>query len=277
MKNPRVLESRISGGAWNEAGTWTDKGTGSDAISAPTSTDIVYIIKDHEIIIPDNSNPSAGQVIFKPSNENQTPKLVIGSGNGPATFEWKKIQGKDDYYLTEGSSFGEVSGRGHIQVNGTTLPSANYTAFLRQEGAIMEYASGTAFTLPVNSSVTFIGNNVPSNVTTVLSTFNEYPTLRISGGGTKTGAGIDLVIHEDLQVNSDFVLSGGANGNIRVLRDVAVNAANLLLPGARNREFKVEGNVLVSGGGEWGISGNGNDGILHQVNLEGDLRWRMEG
>ena len=145
------------------------------------------------------------------------------------------------------------------------------TAFLRQEGAqwstpqVLHLLCRLILLLPLS------GNNVPSNGTTVLSTFNEYPTLRISGGGTKTGADIDLVIHEDLQVNSDFELSGGANGNIRVLRDVAVNAANLLLPGARNREFKVEGNVLVSGGGEWGISGNGNNGILHQVNLEGDL------
>src|SRR5690554_5609701 len=272
VKNPRVLESRNGGGEWNEPGSWTDKGTGNVANSAPTSTDIVYIIEDHEINIPDDSNPSAGQVIFKPSDDSQTPKLVIGTGNSPAKFTWTKIQGQTyDYVYNSGSSFGEVSGRGHIQVNGTTLPSANYTAFLRQEGAIMEYASATAFTLPVNSSVTFTGTNGPSNGPTVLSTFNEYPTLRISGGGTKTGADIDLVIHEDLQVNSDFVLSGEDNGNIRVLRDVAVNAANLLLPGAGNRAFKVEGNVLVSGGGEWGISGNGNNGILHQVNLEGDL------
>src|SRR5690554_3364467 len=272
VKNPRVLESRNGGGEWNEPGSWTDKGTGNVANSAPTSTDIVYIIEDHEINIPDDSNPSAGQVIFKPSDDSQTPKLVIGTGNSPAEFKWTNIQGQTyDYVYTSGSSFGEVSGRGHIQVNGTTLPSANYTAFLRQEGAIMEYASATAFTLPVNSSVTFTGTNGPSNGPTVLSTFNEYPTLRISGGGTKTGADIDLVIHEDLQVNSDFVLSGEDNGNIRVLRDVAVNAANLLLPEARNRAFKVEGNVLVSGGGEWGISGNGNNGILHQVNLEGDL------
>ena len=268
VKNPRILYSVITG-SWDDENSWSTTIGGSGGVNPPTETDIVYIIDNHVITIGDSLGARAGQLIFKPSDEIQSPKLVIGAGNGPASFIWDKRQGTTAYYYDTGSSFGEVSGRGHIEVQGTTLPSANYTAFLRQEGAVFEYSNGDNMSLPSASVANYSG----TGGTKTLSDLNEYPTLLISGAGTKTGANADLLIHENLEVtgaNTYFSLSASAKGDIRVNGDVLIHDGGWLqLPGVGARKLTVKGDVVISNGQF--VIREGTEGVNHKIYLEGDF------
>jgi hypothetical protein len=150
-----------------------------------------------------------GSTIVNDANSRLAPTTTINSG------------GTLDMAATTGNNLGTVSGSGLLRVNGISLPSGTYTAFVTATGGTIEYynTGGT-----INSALTTTYNNLifSNSSTTTDATFTTNTDLTVNGtlNITQTGAGrtvtweINSATQRTMTIIGDATVS--ASGRIRV-------------------------------------------------------------
>lgn len=203
---------------------------------------------NHTIII--DSNDDVSQIEIKGKSE-----TGISSGN-PPTLQMTNV-GTD-------SNIDVIKGKGRVLSTDCSVPSSDFSQFCNNTEAIFEYSGGT--NLPV---ATYYKNFW--GTTYKLYDLNEYPNLHITGSSVKTASNIDLLINGNLYVDdATFNVSPSIKGNLIILGDVIVNTGNLVLPNGVTRAISVDGDINITGTGDFNVNTGGNV-LEHQVNLKGNI------
>jgi hypothetical protein len=163
-------------------------------------------------------------------------------------------------------NIGEFRGAGKLITSTANIPNSDYGEFLNNDTAIFEYRHiGTDYTIPNN--------------------FTEYPTLKITGGGTITSPGQDITVRRNLIINDQnntgtvLALNGGADGDITVEDSlILTNQGSLLFPAVGDQRIvTVQDELLCNFYGNADNNsievetGGVNTDPAHQLILYGDM------
>ncbi len=150
---------------------------------------------------------------------------------------------------TSGHNIDVITGGGRLVYNNNNFLNADHTEFCNNASAILEF-SGVNYSLP--------------------NLIYEYPTLKLTGGGTKTAAAVDLKINKDLIIEGPtFNISDASNGDIAVNGKLEINNGSLVLPRNNKRIIDLYGEFLMTGG-DFNIA-TGNSSVEHEINLYGSF------
>jgi hypothetical protein len=169
---------------------------------------------------------------------------VTTSTRRTATLE---VRGRLHLGTTTGHEFGTVSSGGTgdktIQIQSSTFPSGNFSAFVAAGGGTIEY-----------------------NETVTLPTQTTYNNLTFTGAGTKTLPNVDLVLNGTLTIVQGTVTNAVNNRNI----ELAGPGQHFVNNGTFHMgtgEVTIGGNLTNSGASAVFNAGNGDDGLHVLGNL----------
>lgn len=187
-----------------------------------------------------NIGPPSGSIVI--INEGHTITVNNDSKN-PSSLE---VRGRLHLGATTGHNFGTITAPGGgektIQLQSSTFPGGNFTAFVAPNGGTIEY----------NGAV-----NLPIQAT--------YNHLLFTGSGTKTLANVDLVLNGHLTINQG-VVTNAVNRNIVLVNNTA-DFTNHGIFNVGNGGLTVGRNLINSGIGTILNVGNGTENI----NVAGDF------
>jgi fibronectin-binding autotransporter adhesin len=152
-----------------------------------------------------------------------------------------QVRGRLHLGTTTGHEFGTVSSGGigdkTIQIQSSTFPSGNFSAFVAAGGGTVEY-----------------------NGTVTLPTQSTYNNLAFTGAGTKTLPNADLVLNGTLTIVQGTVTNAVNNRNI----ELAGSGQNFVNNGTFHMgtgEITIGGNLTNSGATAVFNAGDGDDGL----------------
>ena len=261
------LDARFQGGAWTIGVTPGNPNTATRVITF-TNTDLTgdYTAGEPTAFVNPTTYRSTGSGNWNsdlsvwdidPPGTNLGPPpgsfVIITEGTvvtvntndkRTATLE---VRGRLHLGTTTGHNFGVVSAGGPdertIQIQTSTFPAGNFTAFTSAGGGTIEY----------NGSVT-------------LPTQNVYNNLSFTGAGTKTLASANLTINGNLTISSGIVDNTSNNGNI-TLTSTTGDFTNNGMFNMGSGAVLVGRNLVNTGATATFNAGNGDDGLIVNGNL----------
>ena len=246
-----VYYSRVNGGAWNNAATWTtnpDHTTVATPATPPSGNSIVRI-----------GNGTINHNILVTANGALSGNLVIATGS---TLDLQSFTGNNF-----GSIAGEtVAGNGLLRIGKNAsatyeFPAGDFGDFLGATGGEVEYYNNTASdvtlpTVPSYKRLTFNANS-SGNILLPATSLDVMDTLKI----ISNGAGV---------VRSYDVNATG--GNITVGLDFRVDNGvfELACPGTSSaRNIQIGRNLIIASGKSFRIQGTA--AVTHNLRVQGDI------
>ena len=214
--DPTIRSSLYSyqSGDWSDPNTWTTDPSGNTLVSpmVPGTGDQVVILN--------------GRTVTMSASTITVGSLTLNSG------------GILDLASTTGHSFGPIAGEGRMRLRTTTLPTANYTAFVAAAGGTIEYYD-------LASS--------PATLSTTQATYNNVEITNSLGTATNLIQGSNITLNGNLNI-----INTGASTCTFTVGDVA----------ATNRTLTISKNIILSAGANWFV---GTAGGTHTININGSL------
>lgn len=187
-----------------------------------------------------NVGPPSGSIVIIEEGH------IVTINNNSKNVSSLEVRGRLHLGPTTGHNFGAIaaSGAGEklIQLQSSTFPGGNFTAFVASEGGTIEYNG--AVNLPVQAT---------------------YNHLKFTGTGTKSLANVDLTLNGSFIIEQGTVSNTAGNRNITLANSTAdfVNNATF---NAGNGGLVVGRNLINAAGGVFN-AGNGSGGVLVSGNF----------